>query len=461
MHAAHTLHDTILREYDIRGVVGETLSEEDAFFIGKAFATEVKRRGKGTTITLGYDGRTSSPAFKAKVSEGMQSAGATVLDIGQCPTPMLYFSVYHFEASAGIMVTGSHNPGTHNGFKMMLADGESFFGKDIQKLGEMIASGDFEEGNGSEKDSPAFEDYLEELNDAYDAFIERKTLKVVWDAGNGAAGPVVARLCEELPGTHIPLYTEVDGSFPNHHPDPTVEDNLEDLKQAVQEHGCDLGVAFDGDGDRLGVVDNKGRVVWGDQLLMLFAFDVLLTNPGATIIADVKASETLFDKIKKAGGEPLMWKTGHSLIKQKMRQTNSPLAGEMSGHIFFHDEYYGFDDGIYAALRLLRFLSFQDESFSEIVDMLPEAHSTPEMRIPCDDHKKFTVVSDIKHKLKHAGATVNDIDGVRVTVPHGWWLVRASNTQPALVARCEANTPEQLEAVQKEMARYLKEAMGT
>lgn len=455
--SSHSFHPSILREYDIRGIVDETLTTDDAYFVGKGLATIAQQRGKGSTICVGYDGRLSSPKLKDALIEGLISAGAKAIDIGVCPTPQLYFSVYHFEAAGGIMVTGSHNPPHHNGFKMMIGQ-DSFFGKDINYLGEIVERGSCIDGTGSCHKESIEEDYLEELVETFSSALEQRPLKVAWDAGNGASGRLVEKLCAELPGEHIPLFTEIDGNFPNHHPDPTVKENLEDLINVVKQEKCDLGIAFDGDGDRLGVVDGNGNIVWGDQLMILYAFEILDLYPGATIIADVKASQSLFDKIKQGGGKPIMWKTGHSLIKAKMKETGAQLAGEMSGHLFFHDEYYGFDDGLYAAIRLLRIVSEQDEPFAEIVAMLPKTITTPEIRIECDETRKFTIVEEVKQRLQQEGATVNDIDGVRVTTPSGWWLLRASNTQAALVVRCESDTEEGLEILKNMVTDQLGES---
>lgn len=455
--SSHSFHPSILREYDIRGIVGETLSEADAYFIGKGFGTIVQQQGKGSTICVSYDGRISSPMLKDALSEGLQASGIKVIDIGLGPTPQLYFSVFHTEAAGGIMITGSHNPPNHNGFKIMIGQ-DSFYGKDIQYLGELVERGSCINGEGSSRPQSVTQEYLEELVDTYSSMVEQKDLKIAWDAGNGATGRILEQLCQELPGEHITLFTDIDGTFPNHHPDPTVKENLVDLIETVQREKCDFGIAFDGDGDRLGVVDAQGNIIWGDQLMMLYAFEVLDLYPGATIIADVKASQALFDKIKQAGGKPLMWKTGHSLIKTKMKETGAPLAGEMSGHMFFHDEYYGFDDGLYAAVRLLRIVSEMEESFDEIVAMLPQTVSTPEIRIDCDEERKFIVVEEIKKRINQDGATFSDVDGVRVTTPDGWWLLRASNTQAALVARCESDTHDGLERLKNMLTDQLGES---
>ena len=438
---SHEFLPTILREYDVRGVIGETLFADDARALGRAFGTRVIRNG-GTRVSVGRDGRLSSPDMEAAVIEGLTAAGITVARLGSVATPMLYYSVYALKTDGGIMITGSHNPPNHNGFKMMLGKGP-FFGTDIQDLGRIAAEGDFESGKGAVEDAVIIGGYVDRL--LRDVNLGRQ-LKIVWDCGNGAAGPSVDQVCTRLPSSHTVLFPEIDGTFPNHHPDPTVPENLEDLVAMVLERGADLGIAFDGDGDRIGVIDDKGRVLWGDQLLTVLAEDVLKENPGATVIADVKASQVLFDKIAEFGGKPLMWRTGHSLIKTKMAETGAPLAGEMSGHIFFKDRYYGFDDALYAAIRLIEGLSHRDEPLSAIRDALPQVLNTPEMRFQCDDTLKFDIVTRVKDWLAgQTGIKVSDADGVRVNTPDGWWLLRASNTQDVLVARCESRTEEGLD----------------
>lgn len=449
--SAHQFLPTILREYDVRGVVGDTLSTDDARALGRAFGTRVIRNG-GTKVSVGRDGRLSSPDMEAAVVEGLMAAGIAVTRLGSVATPMLYYSVYALETDGGIMITGSHNPPNHNGFKMMLGKGP-FFGADIQDLGRIAAEGDYETGGGSVEDADILESYIDRL--LRDVKLGRQ-LKIVWDCGNGAAGPSVNEVCMRLPSNHKVLFPEVDGTFPNHHPDPTVPENLEDLVAMVLERGADLGIAFDGDGDRIGVIDDQGRVLWGDQLLTVLAEDVLRENPGATVIADVKASQVLFDKIAEFGGKPLMWRTGHSLIKTKMAETGAPLAGEMSGHIFFKDRYYGFDDALYAAVRLIEGLSHRDEPLSAIRDALPQVMNTPEMRFQCDDTRKFDVVKEVKDWLSgQDGIEVSDADGVRVNTTDGWWLLRASNTQDVLVARCESRTQEGLDRLKGQLRRAL------
>jgi phosphomannomutase len=450
---SHQFHKTVLREYDIRGIVGETIHEADAAAIGRSFGTMIRNAG-GKTVAVGYDGRLSSPKLEAALVEGLTEVGLQVTRIGLGPTPMLYFATYFLPADAGIMVTGSHNPPTHNGFKMLMLK-KPFFGAQIQELGRISAAGTQAHEGGSVQDRPVFNAYIDRMVKDYDGTRE---MNVAWDAGNGAAGEAMRALTARLPGRHHLLYADIDGTFPNHHPDPTVPKNLEALRETVLREKCDLGIAFDGDGDRIGVIDGQGRILWGDQLVALLARDVLKTHPGATIIADVKASKMLFDEVARIGGKPLMWKTGHSLIKSKMAETGSPLAGEMSGHIFFADRYYGYDDALYVATRFLGFASRASESVAAMRDSLPQAINTPELRFDCDDSAKFGIVQKARDALKAKGANVDDVDGVRVTTPDGWWLLRASNTQAVLVARAEAADAAKLERVKAELLAALRGA---
>ena len=418
----HQFHSTSLREYDIRGIVGDTLGEGDAYAIGRGFATLIGRAG-GKTVTVGYDGRMSSPSLADALVRGLNDSGCDAVIIGMGPTPMLYYAeAVMGDVDGGIMITGSHNPANYNGFKMVF-QGRPFFGADIRKLGDMAAAGDWAEGTGTSWTIDIMDRYIDRLVEDFGGTAAR----VGWDCGNGAAGEVVARLVKRLPGEHFVLFPEIDGYFPNHHPDPTEEKNLADLKALVAEKGLDFGVAFDGDGDRIGAIDGQGRVIWGDQLLQIYAACVLEDVPGATIIADVKASQALFDRVADLGGQPLMWKTGHSLIKAKMKDTGSPLAGEMSGHVFFKHRYYGFDDAIYAALRLIEAQTVLGQSVTAL-------------RFQVDESRKFAVVDEILERLAAEGADVNATDGARVNTPDGWWLLRASNTQDVLVARAEASS---------------------
>ena len=436
---AHRFDPTSLREYDIRGIVGKTLGPADATAIGRGFATRVRRAG-GTRVAVGYDGRTHSPLLEAALIEGLIKGGVDVVRIGMGPTPMLYYAEATLEVDGGIQITGSHNPADYNGFKMVLQH-KPFFGADIQDLGRLAEEGDWEEGEGTISTYEIMDDYVGRLMAGYAG----GAFKIGWDAGNGAAGPIVERLVKLLPGEHHTLFTEVDGNFPNHHPDPTDEKNLVDLQKLVIEKGLDFGIAFDGDGDRIGAVDGQGRVIWGDQLLAILAEPVLRELPGATIIADVKASQALYDRIAELGGTPLMWKTGHSLIKTKMKETDSPLAGEMSGHIFFAHDYYGFDDAQYAAIRLIRAVRVLGGSLTALKDAMPVMVNTPEMRFQSSEDRKFKVVDEVLDRLAATGADVNRTDGARVNTADGWWLLRASNTQDVLVARAEAKDEAGLE----------------
>ncbi len=454
MTRGHDFHPTILREYDIRGIFGKTLTERDAYAVGRAYATMIRDDGDGRRICVGRDGRLSSPALEAALIEGLVAGGMEVLRVGLGPTPMLYYAVFRCDADGGVMVTGSHNPPDQNGFKMMVGK-RPLFGEGIAALGRIAATGKYVSGRGGVVERAVLDDYVDRL--AAD-FREGRPLKVAWDAGNGAAGLAMSRLVERLPGAHRLLYAEIDGRFPNHHPDPTVPANLADLIAAVDEGRCDLGIAFDGDGDRIGVVDEKGRILWGDQLLAILASDVLARRPGATIVADVKASQVLFDEIARMGGKPLMWRTGHSLIKIKMTETGAPLAGEMSGHIFFADGYYGFDDALYAAVRLLSIVAGREETLGAMRDRLPAVVNTPELRFPCDEARKFAVVEAVRASLEREGADVIAIDGVRVSTPDGWWLLRASNTQAVLVARCEAFDEAGLARLKADLAGRLEAA---
>jgi len=446
MIEGHELAPSILREYDIRGVVGETLDAEDARAVGRALGTMVSRRG-GRRVCLGYGGRDSAPGVSRAAREGLQAAGVDVIDVGLGPTPMLYYAVFALDADGGLMVTASHNPPEYNGFKLMLGK-ESLYGEGIQELGRVAREGDFAEGSGGVERQGMLERYVARLAED---FRGGRPLKAAWDAGNGAAGEAMRLLAERLPGEHVLLNAEIDGRFPNHHPDPTVPENLVQLQEAVRAEGCDVGLALDGDGDRLGVVDGEGRILWADQVLVLLAREVLGEAAGATVIADVKASQVLFDEIARMGGTPLMWKTGHSLIKAKMKEVGAPLSGEMSGHIFFADRYYGYDDALYAAVRLLGILSREEVTLAEFRDALPPAVNTPELRFECPEERKKPVIEEVRERLAAAGAEVDGTDGVRVKNEHGWWLLRASNTQDALVARCEARDAPGLDALKREL----------
>ncbi len=446
----HVFNPTILREYDIRGIIDETLSEADAYAIGRSFGTCLIRAG-GKTAAVGYDGRVSSPVLEEALVRGLTETGVDVVRIGMGPTPMLYYAEAAMDdVDGGIEITGSHNPANYNGFKMVL-QGRPFFGADIVQIGQMAAAGDWDEGKGTAREYDIIDEYVARLMEA----APTQGFRIGWDTGNGAAGPVVERLTKMLPGEHHLLFTEVDGNFPNHHPDPTDEANLADLRKLVAERNLDFGLAFDGDGDRIGAIDGQGRVIWGDQLLQIYAEDVLADVPGATIIADVKASQALFDRVTALGGKPLMWKTGHSLIKSKMKETGSPLAGEMSGHIFFKHQYYGFDDAIYAAIRLIAASAKLGKSVTELRGAMPVMINTPEMRFQVDESRKFAVIDEVLARLSADGADVNNTDGARVNTPDGWWLLRASNTQDVLVARAEASSEDGLERLMAQIDAQL------
>jgi len=448
--SGYKLNPTILREYDIRGVIDKTLTTEGALAIGRAFGTMVVESG-GQTVCVGYDGRLSSPSLERAIVEGLLACGLSVVCLGLGPTPMLYFGVKTMKADAGIMISGSHNPPEYNGFKMTL-NATPFFGKDIIRLGKIAAMGAYADGVGEETRNFLHSQYVARIAADYSG---GRPLKVAWDAGNGSAGDAMRDLCALLPGEHILINEQIDGTFPSHHPDPTVPECLKQLQEVVRSEKCDFGMAFDGDGDRVGAVDGKGRIIWGDQLMILLASDVLKENPGSTIIADVKASQALFDMVSQMGGNPLMWRTGHSLIKAKMLETGAPLAGEMSGHIFFADKYYGYDDALYAAVRLLNYVSHQPKSLVEIRDSLPQPVNTPELRFPCGATRKFKVVEEVLERMEAKGAELVNIDGLRVKTDDGWWLLRASNTEDMLVARCEAREKEGLFRLQEVLAAEL------
>jgi phosphomannomutase len=455
MAFSHRFDPTTLREYDIRGTVGRTLFEDDAFAIGRCFGSLVARNG-GVTVAVGYDGRLSSPAMEAALAKGLSASGIEAVRIGRGPTPMLYYASTKLGTDGAVMVTGSHNPPDYNGFKMVLG-GKPFFGEQIGALGGQAMAGDVvAETVAPERNVDVSADYVARLLADWDG--GDRMLKVVWDNGNGSAGEVLQRLVAGLPGEHVVLNGAIDGTFPAHHPDPTVPANLQQLIAEVAARRADIGIALDGDADRIGLIDDKGRILFGDQLLVLLARDVLHAHPGATIIADVKASQVLFDEVARAGGNPLMWRTGHSLIKAKMAETGSPLAGEMSGHIFFADHWYGFDDALYAAVRTLGVLARMDRRLSDVRDALPQVINTPEVRFDCDDTRKFAVIEEVAARLRAEGAKVSETDGVRVLTDDGWWLLRASNTQAVLVARAEAATEAGLERLKQALVAQLEKS---
>jgi phosphomannomutase / phosphoglucomutase len=443
------LKHTIFREYDIRGVADRDLLTPDIVDLGKAIGTYMIRR-TGRKINLGRDCRLSGPRLHDALLEGLLSTGAEITDIGVIPTPLLYYSVYKFGAEAGVMITGSHNPSDYNGFKMM-AGKSAVYGQDIQDIYNLIAKQDFETGEGKVASADIITPYVDEIPQQFNW---QRKVKVVFDAGNGTAGPALHRLLQKLNVEPIEMYFEMDGHFPNHHPDPTVEENLEHLKKAVREHNAELGIAFDGDSDRIGAVDENGTVVWGDQLMLIYAKEILSRKPGSTFIGEVKCSQLMYDGIEKLGGRPIMYKTGHSLIKTKMKQEHAELAGEMSGHIFFADRYYGYDDALYAACRLIEIVSNSGQPLSHQLAGLPKMVNTPEIRIDSDDEKKFGLVEKVKEHYRKTHPVI-DVDGVRVKFEKGWGLLRASNTQPVLVMRFEAESPELLAAYKNDMEMAL------
>ncbi|MFB3827561.1 MAG: phosphomannomutase/phosphoglucomutase [Bryobacteraceae bacterium] len=446
------LKATIFREYDIRGVADADLRDEDVFDLGRATGTYLLRNG-GPNVALGRDTRLSSPRLAAALARGLRAAGCGVANVGVVPTPVLYYSVFHLKADCAVMITGSHNPPEYNGFKVVCG-GSTIHGSQIQEIRRIIEAGDYAAGAGGERECDVVTPYIEEVSAQ---FHFPRRIRVVADAGNGVAGPALHRIFKKLNCEATELYFEMDGSFPNHHPDPTLPENLETLIRTVRETGADVGLAFDGDGDRLGAVDGEGRIIWGDQLLILYAREILSRKPGATIIGEVKCSQSLYDDIRRHGGNPIMWRTGHSLIKAKMKETGAEIAGEMSGHIFFRDRYYGFDDAIYAACRLMEIIAHSGRPLAEQLAGLPQTVNTPEIRVDCPDEVKFDVVRRVTAELR-ARHEVIDVDGARVLFAGGWGLVRASNTQPVLVMRFEAATPELLAQYRAEVEAVVAEA---
>jgi phosphomannomutase / phosphoglucomutase len=439
-----TMNPNIFREYDIRGIVGEHLTDETVAVLARAIGTFF-RQNNASRIAIGYDARESGPRFCEILAHGFNSSGIDVLLIGRVPTPVLYHTVFTRDVDGGVMITGSHNPPDHNGFKICLGK-DALFGSQIQEIKAIALSGAFATGSGSAEKADVLDEYCSDIVSRVSA--GTRTLKVVVDAGNGMGGVTAVPVYRKLGVNLVELFTEPDSTFPNHHPDPTVEKNLEDVISKVHETKADLGIALDGDGDRIGVVDETGRIIWGDELMVLFSRAVLTDHPGAAIIAEVKCSQTLFDDIEKHGGRPVMWKAGHSLIKAKMKETQAALAGEMSGHIFFADRFYGFDDATYAGARLIEIISKTDKPLSALLADIPRTFSTPELRVDCSDETKFDVV---KRVAEHFSKThdVITIDGARINFDHGWGLVRASNTQAILVLRFEADSDEHLQEIRK------------
>jgi phosphomannomutase/phosphoglucomutase len=444
------LKATIFREYDIRGIAEVELLDPDVEELGEAIGTYLQRRN-GKNITLGRDCRLSSERLRNALIRGLKATGCHVADIDVVPTPVLYYSVFHLNADGAVMITGSHNPSEYNGFKVV-SGSTTIHGDEIQELRRMIEGRDFASGEGSERAVDVVTPYVNEVSSQF--HFERRT-QVVADAGNGTAGPVMHRIFEKLNCEVTELFFDMDGRFPNHHPDPTVPKNLDTLIATVKEKGAELGIAYDGDGDRIGAVDEKGSVIWGDQLLIIYAREILRRKPGATFIGEVKCSQALYDDIRKHGGKPIMWKTGHSLIKAKMKEVHAELAGEMSGHMFFADRYYGFDDALYASCRLIEIVAESGKPLSAQLADLPKTVTTPEIRVECPDEVKFDVVERVTEQFRKTHEVV-DVDGARILFPQGWGLVRASNTQPALVLRFEAATPELLKQYQREVEAVVR-----
>jgi phosphomannomutase / phosphoglucomutase len=439
------LKPTIFREYDIRGIANDELLSPGIEQLGRAIGSYIGRK-LGKKINVGRDVRLSSKRLRDAIVAGLVSSGCEVTDVGEVPTPLLYYSVQHLQCHGGVMITGSHNPAEYNGFKIVAGSG-TIHGEEIQALRQMIDAANFDKGQGSVREFDIVTSYVNEISSQF-KFSRR--LKVVLDAGNGVAGPAMHRVLERLNVDAKELYFDMDGRFPNHHPDPTVEQNLDDLKKAVVQSRAELGIAFDGDGDRIGAVDEKGEVVWGDYLLLIYAREILTRKPGATFIGEVKCSQVMYDEIGKLGGRPIMYKTGHSLIKAKMKEERAELAGEMSGHMFFKDRYFGFDDAIYAACRLMEVVANSGQPLSAQTRELPEMVTTPEIRVDTSDEVKFDLVTRVRDHFKRTHK-VMDVDGARVLFDQGWGLVRASNTQPVLVMRFEARTPELLNTYRREM----------
>lgn len=442
------INPQIFREYDIRGIVGKDLTAEIVELLGKSYGTYLISKG-GKKVSVGRDNRLSSPKFKSALIGGILSTGCDVIDIGLVPTPVMYFSLFNLDVDGGIVVTGSHNPPNFNGFKIAVGK-TTIYGDQIMELRKIIDEDEFISGKGTLYHQNIIDDYIEYIEDRID--LERK-IKVVIDAGSGTAGIIAPKLLREIGCEVIELYCEPDGTYPHHHPDPTVVEFVQDLIKKVKEERADLGIAYDGDADRIGVIDDNGNIIWGDQLLILFSRDILKKKK-EKIIFEVKCSQALVDEIKKAGGEPIMWKTGHSLIKDKMIEEKAALAGEMSGHLFFADNYYGYDDAIFASCRLAELLSKSDKTISEMLSDVPKYFSTPEIRVDCPDENKFEIVDDIKNYFKKDYKTI-DVDGVRILFDDGWGLVRASNTQPAIVLRFEGKTEESLENIKNKILEKL------
>lgn len=451
------MNPSIFREYDIRGIAGQDYDEEFVESLGRAYATKLLRENI-TRAVVGCDCRVTSPLYHKILKTALRESGVDVVDIGRCPTPLMYFAVHHLDLLGGIQVTGSHNPPDHNGFKICVGK-STIYGDDIQELRAIIESGELARGDGSEESYPiipAYQGYLEEQFGRCG-----EGIKVVVDSGNGTGGEVAPALYRAMGCEVVDLYSEPDGRFPNHHPDPAEEENMAELIAEVISGGADLGIAFDGDADRIGVVDGSGRILWGDELLVIFSRDILKDRPGSTVVSEVKCSQRLYDDIEANGGQAIMWKAGHSLLKAKMRETSAVLGGEMSGHLFFADRYFGFDDAIYAGARMIELVARKGVPVASLLDGLPVSYSTPEIRVDCPDQLKFKLAEKACQRFRELGYDLIDVDGVRVKFDHGWGLVRASNTQPVLVMRFEAESQADLERykalVEEELGRLRRD----
>ena len=444
------ISEDIFRAYDIRGIVKTALTPDAVTQIGQAFASEARAQGQ-TKVVIGRDGRLSSPELANALSNGLRAGGCDVVDVGMVPTPVLYYATHKLETGTGIMVTGSHNPPEYNGLKMLIA-GHTIYGDGIKSLYHRIVDGKLESGDGSYEQQDVISSYIDTI--VSDIQLTRP-LNIAVDCGNGVAGVLAVDLFKKLGCEITELFCDVDGTFPNHHPDPSKPENLEDIKKVIAEKHLDLGLAFDGDGDRVGIIDDKQNIIWADRQMMLYAGDVLERKPGAQIIFDIKSSTNLANYIKEHGGEPLMWKTGHSFIKAKMKETGAELAGEMSGHIFFKERWFGFDDGLYSAARMLEILSKRNQTTSEIFDELPDSINTPELQIMFDEGEHYKFMEKFKQEAEFENAEIVTIDGMRVNYPEGWGLIRPSNTTPCLVLRFEANNQQVLEEIQDKFRQQL------
>jgi phosphomannomutase/phosphoglucomutase len=448
------LNPAIFREYDIRGIAEKDFDAGFARTLGQAFGTLAGEAGK-RRVSVGRDCRVTSDRYAAAVADGIRATGLDVVDIGVCPTPLMYFTLFEWKLEGGVQVTGSHNPADYNGFKVCVGT-EALHGEQIQDLRRRVEAGKFRSGSGGTEQRPVVAPYQDYVVEKIGRLA--REIRVVVDSGNGTAGPVAPAIFKRIGAQVTELFSDMDGRFPNHHPDPTVPENMQDLIRAVAKTGAALGIAFDGDADRIGVVDGKGRIIWGDELLVVYSRDVLGRNPGATIVSEVKCSQRLYDDIAAHGGRGIMWKAGHSLLKAKMRETGALLGGEMSGHMFFKERYFGYDDAVYAGARLLEILARTGRTVEQLLADLPPSVSTPEIRVDCADEVKFKVADRVCARFRAEGRDIVDVDGVRVKFPHGWGLLRASNTQPVLVMRFEAQTEEELAEYQRTVERAVADA---